>query len=230
MSFRTLGQDLLYGFRLLLKSPAFAIAGILTIAIGVGGTTGIFSIVNSVLLQPLPYRNADRLLGLTETDRERNLVGVQVSFVKLQRLQQNAHTLESVAGYFPTVVSLKTAALPEQVQAAQVSKEFFDVFGVTPEMGRNFLPQEDGPGGAPVAIISHRLWATHLDRDPHVLGRGISIEGKADYRGRSAARPLSCFISATGAGCLAAATLREFLAGPNEGSLRSRILAGIRSF
>ena len=179
MSFRTLGQDLVYGFRLLLKSPAFAVAGILTIAIGVGGTTGIFSIVNSVLLQPLPYKNADRLLGLTETDRERNLLGIQVSFTKLQRLQQNAHTLESLAGYFPTVVSLKTAALPEQVQAAQVSREFFDVFGVAPEMGRNFLPQEDAPGGGPAAIISHRLWATHLDRDPNVLGRGLSIEGKA---------------------------------------------------
>jgi putative ABC transport system permease protein len=118
MSFRTLGQDVVYGFRLLLKGPAFAVAGILTIAIGVGGTTGIFSIVNSVLLQPLPYKNADRLLGLTETDRERNLVGIQVSFTKLQRLQQSAHTLEPVAGYFPTIVSFKTGALPEQVQAA----------------------------------------------------------------------------------------------------------------
>src|SRR5579872_502633 len=124
MNLRTLGQDLGYGFRMLVKSPAFAIAGILTIAIGVGGTTGIFSIVNSVLLQPLPYKNADRLLGLTATDRERSLVGIQVSFTKLERLQQNAHSLESVAGYFPTVVSFKTSGLPEQLQAAQVSREF----------------------------------------------------------------------------------------------------------
>lgn len=179
MNLRILGQDVAYGFRLLLKSPTFAMAGILTIAIGVGGTTGIFSIVNSVLLQPLPYKNADRLLGLTANDRERSLVGIQVSYTKLERLQLSAHTLQSVAGYFPTVVSFKTSSLPEQIQAAQVSKEFFDVFSVTPEMGRNFLPHEDAEDGPPVAIISSRLWATRLDHDPDVLGRSLSIDGNA---------------------------------------------------
>ena len=179
MNLRTLVQDLAFGLRLLLKSPAFAIAGILTIAVGVGGTTGIFSIVNSVLLQPLPYRNADQLLSLSGTDKERGLTGINVSFTKLERLQQNARTLQSVAGYFPTVVSFKSSTLPEQLQAAQVSGQFFDVFGVTPEMGRTFLPPEDAPGGASVGIVSNRFWSTRLDADPNVLGRSISIDGNA---------------------------------------------------
>src|SRR5215469_6184572 len=163
----TFWQDLRYGLRLLRKNPGFTLVAILTMAVGIGGTTTIFSIVDAVLLEPLSYSNPDQLLSLSNTDKERGLTGISVSFTKLERIQQEAHTLSSVAGFFPSSVSLKqTSAIPDQLPSAQVSGDFFKTLGVSPALGREFLPQEDQPGGAEVVIVSNRLWRLHFAGDP----------------------------------------------------------------
>lgn len=172
-------QDLGYGVRLLRKSRGFALVAILTIAIGIGGTSSVFSIVRAVLLEPLPYADADRLLSLSNVDRERGITGISVSFTKLQRIQERSRTIGSIAGYFATTASLRASALAEQLPAAQVTRTFFDVFAVTPILGRTFRSEEDAPGGANVAIVSYSLWVSRLGGDPSILGRSISVDGKA---------------------------------------------------
>ena len=174
---RTLWQDITYAVRLLIKSPGFAIVAILTIAIGIGGSSSIFSIIRAVLLEPLPYRDANQLLGLSSNHVEKGLTRLNVSFLKLERLQQSSQTLSSVAGYFPMNKGLKTSALAEQIPAAQVTRNFFDVFSVAPAVGRGFRPEEDAPGGAPVVIISHHLWVTRLGGNPSIIGQSLNLDG-----------------------------------------------------
>ena len=175
----TFGQDVRYGIRLLRKNLGFTVVAILTIAIGIGGTTSIFSIVDAVLLQPLSYPQADRLIQLSGTDKERGLTGVSVSFTRLQRVLQNTRSLSSVAGYFPSSVSFKqTAAVPDEIPSAQVSGEFFDVLGTSPVVGREFLPEEEAQGGAAVALVSNRFWRERFGGDPNLIGRALTLDGR----------------------------------------------------
>lgn len=175
----TFWQDVRYGIRLLVKNPGFTVIAILTIAIGIGGTTSIFSIVDAVLLQPLPYNQADQLLLLSGTDKERGLTGISVSFTRMQRVLQNTRSLRLVAGYFPSSVGFKqTGAVPDEIPSAQVSREFFDVLGVSPVWGREFLAQEDSQGGAAVAMVSDRFWHNRFGGDRSLIGRSLNLDGR----------------------------------------------------
>jgi putative ABC transport system permease protein len=176
----TCWQDVRYGIRLLVKNPGFTVVAILTIAIGIGGTTSIFSIVDAVLLQPLPYAQADQLLLLSGTDKERGLAGISVSFTRMQRILQNTRSFSSVAGYFPSTVSFKqTEAVPDEISSTQVSSEFFNILRVSPILGREFLPQEDSQGGAAVALVSNRFWHERFGGDPSLIGRSLTLDGRA---------------------------------------------------
>src|SRR5579862_2049258 len=138
--------DLRYAIRTLLKSPGFACVAILTLAIGIGATVTIFSITNSVLLQPLPYRDADRLLSLSSTNRERGLTGMRVSYTKYSRMRAQARTLDGIGGFFPLSSSLKTDGAPEAVDSAMTTPSLFELLNAVPVIGRNFSVQEDSPG------------------------------------------------------------------------------------
>ena len=122
---QTLLQDVRYAFRTLLKEPGFTTVAILTLALGIGANTAIFSLIESVLLNPLPYQNADRLLSIAAGDRQKGTTGTPVSFTKFQALQQQTKTLESVGAFFQTTANLTGSGQPQQINMNRANADFF---------------------------------------------------------------------------------------------------------
>ena len=172
-------QDLKYGLRMLAKSPGFTAVAVLTLALGIGANTAIFSLINTVLLRPLPYTNPDRLVNISAADREKGLQGIAVSYTKLQHLQQQTRTLETVGAYYTLSMNLVGRGEPEQINAGRANGEFFHALGISPAVGRSFSAAEDQPGGADVALLSDNFWHTHFNGDAAVLGRSVSLDGKS---------------------------------------------------
>ena len=169
-------QDVRLGARSLRKSPAFSIVALLTLALGIGANTAIFSIINVVLLNPLRYPNAVRLVALTSKSPGSPLN--ILSFSKFRVLQERTQTLSSVAAYYSLEANLTTPTGPEQVHAAHVSHEFFRQLGAAPMLGRDFLTAEDEQGGGDVALISEGLWRAQLGADGDIVGKVVTIDGR----------------------------------------------------
>jgi putative ABC transport system permease protein len=163
-----LWQDLKFAFRMLRKNPGFTSVAVLTLALGVGANTTIFSVVHAVLLRPLPYPEASRLVSLTAG-----------SFTKFTQIHDQTRTLEATAAYYTFGSSLLTAQEPEAIQSAHVSLDFFRVLGVTPARGRAFLPEEEQTGGANVAILSDGFWHSHFAGDESILGKTLVLDGES---------------------------------------------------
>jgi putative ABC transport system permease protein len=172
-------QDIRFAIRILLKSPGFVSVALLTLALGIGANAAMFSITNSVLLRPLPYPESDRLISITSEDPTRGLTALNVSFTRLTLLQQQSHTLESIGAYLSLSTNLATQGTPEQLPSALATQNFFDVLGVAPAVGRGFLPEEDRPGGADVAIISDAFWHNHFGASPSLIGKSIVMDGRS---------------------------------------------------
>jgi putative ABC transport system permease protein len=172
-------QDVRYGVRVFRRNPGFTVVAILTLALGIGANAAMFSIIDAVLLRPLPYSDADRLVSITTEDPSRNITALNVSYTRLQLIQQESHTLESIAGFFAEDSSLVTSGDPEKVPSAIVTGNFFDVFGVTPSLGRGFLREEDQPGGSNVAIISDAFWHSHFGGQIDAIKRSVAIDGRS---------------------------------------------------
>ena len=171
-------QDLRYGVRVLLKAPGFTLVAILALAIGIGANTAIFSVVNTLLLQRLPYRDADRLAIVWEhnlvRDRKSNVVG-PANFVHWREMNR---TFADLAAFTMTLnVTLTGDGDPEEVAAQLVSVEFFSVLGVRPALGRAFTPDENR-ADARVAVLSDRLWRRRFGADPAVVNRTIQMQGQ----------------------------------------------------
>jgi len=172
-------QDVRYGFRLLCKTPGFTIVALLTLALGIGANTAIFSVVNAVLLQPLPFPGSNRLISITQVDPSNpTLNSIQISFTKFSAIHDQSRSLESVGVYYPLTLSLVTGREPELVPAARASLDFFRMLGTGPALGREFLPQEDQPGGADVAIVSDGFWHSHFGAAPGLIGRTLTLDGR----------------------------------------------------
>src|SRR4029077_2787556 len=157
-SMPNLWQDLKFAVRMLRKNPGFTCVAVLTLALGVGANTTIFSVVHAVLLKPLPYPGAGRLVSLTAS-----------SFPKFTQIHDQTQTLEGIAAYYSFGSSLLTAQEPEAIQGAHVSLDFFRVLDVAPARGRAFLPEEEQTGGANVAILSDGFWRSHFAGDEGTL-------------------------------------------------------------
>jgi putative ABC transport system permease protein len=175
----TLLQDLRFGARMLRKNPGFTVVAVLTLALSIGANTAIFSVIDAVLLRPLPYKNSDQLVAIAANNVQRGINGLPVSFTKMTRVREQTRTLQSVGAYYPLNASLTTHGAPEQISAARATAGFFDVLGVIPAEGRGFLPEEDGEGGADVAIISDGFWHSHFGAAPDLIGRAIPLDGKS---------------------------------------------------
>jgi putative ABC transport system permease protein len=175
---QTLWQDLKFALRMLRKNPGFTAVAMLTLALGIGANTAIFSVVNAVLLRPLPYSNSDQLLAVSQTDRASGTTGVPVSFTKFTEIGERNKSLASVAAFYPYTPSLVSEHEPELVNAGRVSADFFRVLGIAPSRGRSFLAEEEAPGGGDVAIISDSFWHSHFAADPGLLGKTLSLDGK----------------------------------------------------
>src|SRR5580698_1684032 len=170
-------QDLRFGLRMLRKKPAFTIVAVLTLALGVGANTAIFSIVNAVLLRPLPFRDADRLVRIYFNEPGVGLRDVEFSKPEMDDLQTRAGVFEDVTPIFEGSENLTGAKQPERLEAVNGSFSYFSMLGVTPQIGRLFGPQDFVPGVASVAVISDGLWRRSYGADPNVLGRTIRLDG-----------------------------------------------------
>jgi putative ABC transport system permease protein len=176
---RTLWQDLRFAVRMLRKNPGFAAVAMLTLALGIGANTAIFSVVNAVLLRPLPYNDSNELLAISQTDRASGTTGVPVSFTKFTQISEQNKSLANVAAFYPYTPSLVSEREPELVNGMRISEDFFRVLGIAPLLGRNFLPEEETLGGNNVVILSDSFWHNHFAADPGLLGKTLSLDGKS---------------------------------------------------
>jgi putative ABC transport system permease protein len=173
----TLLQDLRYGMRMLMKRPGFAAIAVLTLALGIGANTAIFSVVNAVLLRPLPYPQPERLVQCYWQWPKGE--GEAVSAIEYAFWKENSQSFESAGGFSGTSSGFNLAggAEPLRVQGMPVSEDFLQVLGISPALGRGFLPEEDRPKGPRVAIISDGLWRSYFGADPAVVGRQVQLNG-----------------------------------------------------
>src|SRR5438874_9749109 len=170
-------NDLRYALRTLAKSPGFTGVAVLTLALGIGPNTAIFSLVYGVLLKPLPYPESDRLVGLAET-YQGNRSELDVTYDEFRFLEDHNPLLERLAVSTDVGFSVFTGDIAERVNGLRGSKDFFATLGVRPALGRDFLADEDQMGGASVAILSHGYWMRRFGGDPGVVGRAIALDGR----------------------------------------------------
>jgi predicted permease len=176
MTLNDLLADTRHSFRMLRNSPGFTAAALAALAVGIGATTAIFSIVNAVLLKPVPYPEPDRLVVLQTTTPEGPFGAA--SPAKFQHWREQASVLQDVAAYRSSVVNQTGGAFPEQLRAERVSADYFRLFGAPLLIGRSFNAEEDRPGGERVAVLSHGLWQRRFASNPGVLGTPISLDGE----------------------------------------------------
>jgi len=175
-------NDLRFAFRQLLKNPGFTAAAVLTLALGIGATTTIFSVVYAVLLRPLPYREPERLVQLYETGLRAG--GSRdsrdwVSFPNFLDWRRENQVFEDVAAYRYWPFTVAGDGTPETVLGLQVTSGLFSVLGVHPSLGRTFVPEEDQPGKGNVAILSYGLWQRRFGGSQSIAGRPITIDGQS---------------------------------------------------
>ena len=174
-SLETLWQDVRYGLRMLRKSPGFTAAAILTLALGIGANTAIFSVVNAVLLRPLPFRDPDRLVTVLENKPSQNLDWLYVTPFNYSEWQKRADAFEEFAATNGFGCSFRLAGQdePHLFDGSCASSNFFPMLGVQPMLGRLWTPAEDLPGAAHVAVLSYNLWKAQFGGDPNVIGKLI---------------------------------------------------------
>ncbi|HUI40358.1 MAG TPA: ABC transporter permease [Terriglobia bacterium] len=173
----TLLADLRYGVRMLGKNPGFTAVAVLTLALGIGANTAIFSIVDAVLLRPLPYKDAGQLVVMRE--KSQRIGEFSVSYPDFLDWRQQSRTFAAMAAAHNVGFNLAGVTQPENVGGYAVSPNFLSLLGVRPILGRDFLPSEEKAGTAPVVLLSYRLWQSHLGSDPQVVGRGITLDGRS---------------------------------------------------
>ncbi|MGE3274470.1 MAG: ABC transporter permease [Vicinamibacterales bacterium] len=170
-------QDVRYAVRALRKAPGFAAMAIATLALGIAATTIVYSLVDGVLLRPLPLHDPDRVVLARETGNTGN--GMSVSWPNFLDWQARATSFVSIGGWAGAPINLSDVDRPERVRGRYVTANLFDVLGVRPALGRTFAETDDRYGAAPVAILSDRLWRTHFGGDPGMLGRQLRLDGIA---------------------------------------------------
>jgi predicted permease len=168
-------RDLRFGLRMMAKTPGFTVTSILILAIGIGANTAIFSVVNALLLRPLPLHDPSSLFWISTANPKRGFSGIQFSMDAYKTIRDNGRSFSGVTAYCPESFVLTEYGNPEQLPAARVSANFFDIFGTQPFLGRSFQPAEGEPGGQQVAIISHSLWRRRFGSNPAVVGRPIEL-------------------------------------------------------
>ncbi|HTS13380.1 MAG TPA: ABC transporter permease [Candidatus Limnocylindrales bacterium] len=169
-------QDLRYAIRMLAKSPGFTLIAVLTLALAIGANTALFSVVNGVLLNPLPYPEPNQLVTIHES--KPNFATGSISYPNFLDWQRENHTLSAMAVSRPTSFSLTGLGDAEQLQAQFVTSDFFPILGIKPVMGRIFAPTDDQRGAAPVALISAGFWKRKFGSAPDVVGKTLNLNGR----------------------------------------------------
>lgn len=177
----SLGQDIRCGLRMLRKNAGFAVIAVLTLALGIGANTAIFSAVHSVLLRPLPYDHPERITLLRESNPKKGFPQFAVSPPNYMDWKRDAGVFDQMASISRGQFSYTGGAEAERLVGARVAASFFSVLGIQPALGRAFLPEDDVVGTAGVVILSYGLWAQHFGSDPRVIGRSLLLDGQS-YR------------------------------------------------
>jgi len=170
-------QDLRYALRQLGKAPGFTTVAILTLALGIGANTAIFSVINGVLLNPLPFPQPDQLVALSES--KPNFDRGSISYPNFRDWQKDNRSFTAMAIARAYAFSLTGRGEAEQVNAEFISSDFFPLLGVKPLLGRSFTPGEDQIGAAPLALVSEGFWKRKLDAAPDILGKGLTLDGSS---------------------------------------------------
>src|SRR5438105_4022630 len=176
----TFFQDVRYGIRMLMKSPAFTAVAVITLALGIGANTAIFSVLNAVMLKPLPFPHSDRLVSVQEMDlRKAHGAGgaSSVSYPNFFDWRAQNHTFEFMSSYSDRDFTLTGTGEAQHLEAEMVSAEFFRTIGVPPAIGRDFRAEEEKPG-IHVVVLSHELWQSRLGADPAIVGKTITVNSR----------------------------------------------------
>ena len=176
-SIERLMQDVRYGLRMLVKTPGFTAVAILTLALGIGANTALFSVVNGVLFNPLPYPHPEQLVWIAES--KPNFATGSISFPNFRDWRKNNRSFSAMGAYRPYSYSLTGLGEAEQLRAVLITSDFFSVLGVNPQIGRSFAPGEDEIGAAPIALISAGLWKRKFGSSPDALGKTLTLDGKS---------------------------------------------------
>src|SRR4051812_29900836 len=172
-------QDVRYGIRMLAKSPAFTLVAVLTLALGIGANTAIFSVVNAVLLRSMPFPQANRLMSVYHTYPDINLPHASVDASSWDYYRQNAKSFTHMAAYtgYKAPRNLTGVGDPERLRSVTVSGEFFNILGVPPMLGRELTAQDDQPGANREAVLGYGLWKERFASDASIVGRNIALDG-----------------------------------------------------
>jgi putative ABC transport system permease protein len=170
-------QDVRFGVRMLLKKPFFTAIAVLALALGAGANTAIFSVVNGVLLRPLPYKDPDKLVRLGEWSKQ--VPGMSISYPNFKDWRERNHVFDGLAATQFDSYNLTGGDEPERLQGRNVSYNFFDVLGVVPAVGRSFRADEDRAGAPHVAVISHGLWQRRFGGDRKIIDKAVALNGES---------------------------------------------------
>jgi putative ABC transport system permease protein len=177
---KILWQDMRYGLRTLLAKPGFTLVAVVTLALGIGATSTIFSFVNGILLRPLPFQDSERLVLIDETAVKRGNISMNVSFPNFVDWRAENGVFTGVTAYDDRSFTLTGGSGdPEQLSGGIVSANAFELLGVTPILGRSFRPEEDGPDTADVVILSHGLWERRFGANPGIINQSIVVNNRA---------------------------------------------------
>src|SRR5215813_2798876 len=171
-------KDIRFSFRQLIKQPAFTAIAVLTISLAIGATTAVLSLVNGLLVRPLPYRDSQRLVLLLQHFKSQNLDRTPVSPPEFKDYETRARSFEKLGAFGYTSFNLAAEDRPERITGATVTAGVLPLLGVSPIKGRFFEPQECTLGRDDVVIISARLWARRFNSDPHIIGMKLLLDGK----------------------------------------------------
>src|SRR5919205_1385172 len=174
----TVVQDVRYGVRVLLRNRGFTLTAVLTLALGIGVNTAIFSVIYGVLLRPLPYRDGDRLVVINQQGRLNNVSSLGLSVKEFSDYRDHNKTMETVVEHHSMNFILYGRDEPERVQTGVVSANFFDVLGVKPLLGRSFRPEDERPGGDAVLMLSYKYWQRSHGGDPAIVGRVFRMNNR----------------------------------------------------
>ncbi|HEY7216699.1 MAG TPA: ABC transporter permease [Thermoanaerobaculia bacterium] len=169
-------QDFKQSLRMFAKSPAFSLAAVAALTLGIGVNTAIFSVVNAVLLRPVSIPDPDRMVMFITTSPDGS--GAAASPAKFQHFRQQTSVVQDVAAFNAGVVNYTGGSFPEQLQSDRVSADYFRLFGTSTELGRTFTAEEDRPNGPRVVVLGHRFWARRFNSDPNVVGKSISLSNE----------------------------------------------------
>ena len=173
----TLWQDIRYGARMLRKNPGFTIVAVLTLALGIGANSAVFSAIDAVLLRPLPFPQSDQLMRLSQYNPKAQSANPFAAPVRLEDWNRMNSAFQAITGYYTEDDSETSGEIPEKITVAFVAPRFLQVWGVAPQIGRDFTPEEERFGGPAAVLISHRYWIRRFAENPDALGQKVKIAG-----------------------------------------------------